>query len=172
MSGLLTLAAAAVAGAVPNVARTPVAFTCKIEDGLAVVVDPARRRTVISDAGITGDQYGNRIQSEDSVRPVATMNARGLSLLAGCRRVTPARRLRITRMVGPWPARVFSRVLCGVGGPGIRFDAIPIAGGYRLTIALPGPRPGRLTPVVSTEHRGARGGGISLDLAFCFRLSK
>jgi hypothetical protein len=74
-------------------------------------------------------------------------------------------------LTGPWPARVFSRVLCTVGGPAVRFDAFPVSGGgYRLSIAWRITR----TPyaLVSTEQRPRNRGGISFDFDMCFRLGK
>jgi hypothetical protein len=174
VSGMAVAAAltAAAGAAGSQLARSqPIAFTCKFEKGIAVVVEPRRRRTTIIDAGVTGDQYGNRIQSPDSTRVVAILDSRGPSFFVGCKRVTPARRARTSHLIGPWPARVFSRVLCPAGGPAVRFDAFPVAGGgYRLSIALRNTR----TPyaLISTEQRPRNRGGISFDLGMCFRLGK
>jgi hypothetical protein len=168
---VLALTAAAAAGASQRVRPQPLAFTCKFEKGIAVVVEPRRRQTTITDAGVTGDQYGNRIQSPESNRLVAILGLRGVSFFGGCKRVTPVRRARTSHLTGPWPARVFSRVLCTVGGPAVRFDAFPVSGGgYRLSIAWRNTR----TPyaLVSTEQRPRNRGGISFDIDMCFRLGK
>jgi hypothetical protein len=175
--GVLGAAVLALLGAVPaapaseQATRRPVAFTCKIEKGIAVIVDARRRQTTVVDAGVASDQYGERIQSPESNRLVAILNARGASYFAGCKRVTPARRARTGHLIGPWPARVFSRVLCGVGGPAVRFDAFPVSGGgYRLSISWRNLR----TPyaLIATDQRPRNRGGISFDPGMCFRLSK
>jgi hypothetical protein len=166
------LTAAAGAAGSQHARPQPIAFTCKFEKGIAVLVEPRRRQTTIVDAGVTGDQYGNRIQSPESNRVVAIFNSRGPSFFVGCKRVTPARRARVSHLTGPWPARVFSRVLCPAGGPAVRFDAFPVAGGgYRLSISLRSGR-GIQNALVSTEQRPRNRGGISFDTEMCFRLGK
>jgi hypothetical protein len=164
----LAFAAAAGASASRQATPRPIAFTCKIEKGVAVVVDPRRRQTTVIDARRTGDQYGNPVQSQESNRLVAILTPRGVSYFGGCKRVTP-RRTRTANLVGPWPARVFSRVLCGFGGPTVRFDAFPVSGGgYRLTIA---PQDARSQlAAVSTTQRTRNRGGISFDLDLCIRV--
>jgi hypothetical protein len=165
------LAAAFGASAASHAAPRPIAFTCKFEKGIAVVVDPRRRQTTITDAGVTVDQYGQRVQSQESNRLVATVTTRAAAYFGGCKRATPARRARTSHLIGPWPARVFSRVLCTVGGPAVRFDVFPVrGGGYRLSIAW---RNARLPyALVSTEQRPRNRGGISFDTNMCFRLGK
>jgi hypothetical protein len=97
------------------------------------------------------------------------LTARGLTTYA-CRRVSPSRRLSTAQLVGPWSARVFSRLLCGFFGKDIRFDAIPVrGGGYRVTISSPlAPK----APFVAIELRPQRRGGVSFQLESCVRLSK
>lgn len=167
----LALAAASVASGAGQATPKPIGFTCKIEKGVVVVVDPRRRQTTVIDAGRTADQYGQPVQSQDSNRLVAILTARGVSYFGGCKRAANARRARITDLTGPWPARVFSRVLCGFGGPSVRFDAFPVSGGgYRLSIAWKDERVPRA--VVSTTQRARNRGGISFDLDLCIRLGK
>jgi hypothetical protein len=174
VSGIAVVAAltAAAGAAGSHDARSqPIAFTCKFEKGIAVVVEPRRRQTTIVDAGVTGDQYGNRIQSPESNRLVAIMNTRSVSYFGGCKRVARARRARTSHLTGPWPARVFSRVLCTVGGPAVRFDAFPVSGGgYRLSITWGFAR--SQSVLVSSEQRPRNRGGISFDIDKCFRLGK
>jgi hypothetical protein len=164
------MAAAGAAGSQQATPR-PVGFTCKIEKGVAVVVDPRRRQTTIMDAGRTVDQYGQPVQSQESSRLVAVLSPRGASFFGGCKRSSTARRARVTHLIGPWPARVFSRVLCGLSGPAMRFDAFPVrGGGYRLSVAW---RDQRVPyAMVSTTRRAGNRGGISFDVDACIRLSK
>lgn len=165
------LAAAGGASGSGQATPRPIGFTCKIEKGVVVVVDPRRRQTTVIDSGRSMDQYGQWIQSPDSNRLVAILNARGISFFGGCRRAASARRARFADLTGPWPARVFSRVLCGFGGPGVRFDAFPVrGGGYRLSIAPKDERVPRA--IVSTTQRPRNRGGISFDLDLCIRVGK
>ena len=167
----LVAAAAAASAATSSNAAAPraLAFTCKFEKGVAVVVEPSRRRAVITDAGRTVDQYGQPVQDPSSNRLVAVLTANGLTSY-GCTRVSPARTLRTTQLIGPWSARVFSRVLCGYFGKGVRLDAIPVrGGGYRMTVSSAiAPK----SAFLSVEQRPRSRGGISFDMGGCIRLGK
>ena len=171
LAGVLALSAAAAAAGSQHATPRPVSFTCKITKGVAVVVDPRRRHTTVTDAGRTADQYGQPAQDPSTNRLVATMTARGVSFFAGCKRAPNAKRHRTSHLIGPWPARVFSRVLCSVGGPDVRFDAFPLrGGGYRLSVAWQD----RRIPysLVSTSQQPRSRGGLSFDMNMCTRLSK
>jgi hypothetical protein len=172
--GVVALAAgAAAASAATSSGAAPqrIATTCTFEKGVAVVVEPSRRRAVITDAGRTADQFGQPIQDPSSNRLVGILTARGLTTY-GCRRVAATRTTpRTSHLIGPWPTRVFSRVLCGYGGKAIRLDAIPLrTGGYRLTITFP-PTPKSPFLAVAVPLRGS-GGGVSFDMGGCIRLGK
>ena len=176
-AGVLALIALATAAAVaalasPSEAATPrpISVTCTFEKGIAVVVDPRRRRAVVTDAGRTMDQYGQAMQDPSSNRLVATLTSAGLTSFA-CARATTARRATLTsHLIGPWTQRVFSRVLCGYFGKDMRLDAIPVrGGGYRLVISSPlAPR----APFVSLQIGPRTRGGISFDVQACLRLAK
>jgi hypothetical protein len=166
-------AVAAVAGAAASsldaAAPRPISVVCTFEKGVALVVEPSRRRAVITDAGRTMDQFGQPIQDPESNRLVGVLTAGGLTSYA-CRRVTPTRRLATTHLVGPWTARVFSRVLCGFYGKDMRIDAIPLrGGGYRLTISSP---LARKSAFLAVDVRPRGRGGVSFDVQICVRLAK
>jgi hypothetical protein len=172
--GLLLVAIAVLAAAgsriEPTSAASPArtAVDCRFEKGVGVRVEPRQRRMVVYDAGTTVDEFGNVVQSQQSERIVGILTPRGFTLWAGCRRVAPAR-LRGSDLAGPWPARVFSRVLCGIYGRAVRIDALRLrGGGYRLEIAQG--RPALRRVVTATLRRNA--GGISLQLPLCVRLSQ
>jgi hypothetical protein len=168
----LALAAVVAGLASPSDAATPrpVSVTCTFEKGVAVVVEPRRRRAVITDAGRTMDQYGQAIQDPSSNRLVGTLTSTGLTAFA-CKRATTPRRATLTsHLIGPWTQRVFSRVLCGFFGKDMRIDAIPVrGGGYRVLISSPlAPRSPFLTVQIGPRTRG----GISFDVQICARLAK
>jgi hypothetical protein len=168
------VAAAVVAGAAtpsPDAAAPrPVSLSCTFEKGVAVVVEPSRRRVVVTDAGRTVDRFGQPVQDPSSNRLVGVLTSAGFTSFS-CKRTTPPRRAMLTsQLIGPWNARVFSRVLCGYFGKDIRFLATPLrGGGWRLYIssgfAL-------RAPFVSVEMRPRTRGGISFDTQACIRLAK
>lgn len=164
VAGLVAWSPASLQAAAPR----PISFFCTFEKGVVVVVEPSRRRAVVTDAGRSSDQFGQIIQDSESNRLVAVLTARAVTSYA-CKRVSPTRRLRTTHLLGPWTARVFSRVLCGYGGKSVRLDVFPVrGGGYRLTIAG---RPSARVAFLAVEVR-PRGGGIWLEQQGCIRLSK
>jgi hypothetical protein len=148
----------------------PISVACTFEKGVVVVVEPRRRRAVITDAGRTMDQYGQAIQDPSSNRLVGTMTSSGLTAF-GCRRVEPRRTaLRTSHLTGPWTSRVFSRVLCGFYGKDMRLDLTPLkGGGYRLTVTSP---LAARSPFVSVDLRPRNRGGISFNIEICLRLAK
>jgi hypothetical protein len=173
--GLLVVAGAAtiagVAAAAPDAAAPrAVSVVCTFEKGVAVVVEPRRRRAVITDAGRTMDQFGQAVQDPSSNRLVGVLTSRGLTSFA-CRPITTRRTAtRTSHLIGPWNARVFSRVLCGFFGKEMRLDAIPLrGGGYRILMSSPlAPK----SPFVSVEIGPRTRGGISFDVEACIRLAK
>lgn len=171
---VVAVAAAAGAGSGPTSSGAatprPVSVTCTFERGVVVVVEPRRRRAVITDAGRTVDEFGQAIQDPASNRLVGVLTSAGLTSYA-CRRVAPRRTaLRTTHLIGPWNARVFSRILCGFFGKDMRLDATPLrGGGYRLRISSP---LATRSAFLSVELRPRNRGGISFDNEICLRLAK
>jgi hypothetical protein len=79
---------------------------------------------------------------------------------------------RYSHLIGPWPARVFSRALCGVFGRNIRLDVVPLrrGGGFRMTFSgIGGPRSAAF---VAAEIRPRNRGGVWIDDRYCGRLGR
>jgi hypothetical protein len=167
---LAIAAALAAVAAFPAGAATParISLNCTFEDGVALVLDPAKRSLEILDAKSEANSFGGRQMSADA-KFVASLTAQRVSYVR-CRRVAVRRTVpRTTHLAGPWPARVFSRVLCGIGGPGLRLDLTRLAGGgYRLVVALPTRTGGRAYAAVELRPRNR--GGIWFDIPGCERL--